>query len=63
MICPYCGNAIPVNSESTFQFTVYQVNFNNTDQKGEVEVCGRCFLLISILDTIKGIRDGNDRRS
>lgn len=50
MKCPLCYKEIPP-SKLTKPYMVSQ-------EGGEIEVCGQCFLLVCILETLKEIKNG-----
>lgn len=56
MNCPLCGKKIPVESKLIGPHKVFQPIEGAAGT--EMEVCGQCFLLINILQTLKEIRDG-----
>lgn len=55
MNCPLCGKKIPVESKLIGPHKVFQPIEGATG--AEMEVCGQCFLLINIFQTLKEIRD------
>ena len=55
MKCPMCSNEIPDKS----LVGPWTVTFKSGEK---VEICGRCFLLTSILDTLKELKDEHNRR-
>lgn len=59
MKCPLCSKEISVESKLIGPYKIYQPSIRGTEEGGEIEVCGQCFLLTNILDTLKEIRDGN----
>ena len=58
MKCPLCGNEIPVENKLIGPYIIYQPSIKGTSEGGNIEVCGRCFLLTNILTTLKEIKDG-----
>ena len=51
-ICALCGCDIV---EVMQDYSIY-IN------EKQLPVCGKCYVLTQILDTLKGIKDGNNRR-
>lgn len=58
MICPLCSREI---TSLTGPYKVYQPNIHGKDEGGEAETCGQCFVLISILDTMKRLLEVLER--
>lgn len=58
MKCPLCGNEIPHEAKLVGPYTILQPDIHGKGEEGTITVCGRCFLLVSILDTLKEIKDG-----
>lgn len=61
MNCPMCGNPIPEEGKLIGPYKVFQPSIRETKESGEIEVCGRCFLLVNILQTLREIKDGQPR--
>ena len=53
MICPLCGNEIPNESGLIGPYIVTQPNIHGTEEKGTIEVCGKCYLLTSMNDKLE----------
>jgi hypothetical protein len=51
-----CNNEMPDKS-LVGPWTIYQPNIHGTEEGGNIEVCGRCYLLTAILDTLKELKD------
>lgn len=50
MKCPYCGNEISKESELIGSRAVKVPG-------GKIEVCGRCHILLAMLQTLQGIKE------
>jgi hypothetical protein len=48
MTCPMCGNEVPDIVSYTLQFP---------GMESDMTVCGKCYVLVSILDELKEIKD------
>ena len=58
MNCPLCET--PISDHSLVgPYIVSQPSIKGTKESGHIQVCGRCFLLVSIKDILVEIRDGN----
>lgn len=57
MKCPMCGNEIPVESNLVGPYIIFQPGIKNTNEMGEIEVCGRCFLLTHLLTTVTELKE------
>ena len=55
MKCPLCGTDI-IEHDLIGPYLIHQDNIKGTKESGTIQVCGRCFLLTSILDTLKEIK-------
>lgn len=52
MKCAHCGTDL----ESLIgPYKIHQTNIRGTEESGDTNVCGRCFMLVSINDTLKSI--------
>ena len=60
MKCALCSNEIQEENKLIGPYTIHQPNIHGTEEGGSIEVCGRCYLLTSILDVLKEIKDGNN---
>ena len=57
MKCPLCNTEISVESNLVGPYKVYQPSIKGTDESGEIEICGQCFLLVNILQTMKEVKE------
>lgn len=53
MKCPLCSNEITPEASLIGPYKIFQPSIHNKDEGGEITVCGRCFLLTSINDTLQ----------
>lgn len=56
MNCPICGKEIPIEGKLIRKCEVYQPPIEGMTEGGKMEVCGQCFILIKILDTLREIK-------
>ena len=57
MNCPYCGNEIPRESGLIGKWTVHQPNVDGREEGGYINVCGKCYILISMHTILKEIKE------
>lgn len=61
MKCPLCNREFFIESQLVGPYVIFHPPTKHAPEGGEVTVCGQCYLLVSILDTLKEIRDGKLR--
>lgn len=54
MKCPLCSNDVQI--EHTYK--IYKPSITNSTDISELNVCFTCYMLTSILQTLKEIKDG-----
>ena len=63
MKCPMCGTEIPQESRLIGPWTIFQSNIHGAEEGGNITVCGSCYMLVNIADTLRKIEEklnGND---
>lgn len=61
MKCPLCNREIPTESQLIDPYEVFCPSIKEHPEGGQMRICGQCFLLVNILDTLKEIKDGKLR--
>jgi len=57
MRCPLCNKEISAESKLMGHYRIFQPPSKDVTG-GEMEICGQCFLLVNILQTLKELKDG-----
>ena len=56
MKCPLCSNEISHETKLIGPYTIFQPNIHGTEEGGNIDVCGRCYMLVKIVDLLEEIK-------